>query len=521
MTEKRKLRDLVKQSAPTIVVVLIGILFYMVCVNFPQIQIGIGKFLNAIGPIILGLVFAFIVNIPMSFFERRVFKGIKKPGRRRIISLLCAILIFALLLTAVIALIIPRVITTLTDIINNIIKNYPDYLNKIYGFIDNVAETLDLDISAEDEINSYITGLFDDYKEVLNNIVPFITQAAGNIMNFILNSVLMIVFGIYMLAGKEKYIQYLKTFFIAVLPKRACMFFFNANSKAYSIVRRYVIGTLADCCSLGIMTFIGLMVLKLFFPMDMGLVGLLSVLIGVTQLLPVIGPWIGSAIGGLLLVWYDPRQALWFVIVVIVVQQIDNNVVLPKIVGKMVGISGLLVISAVLVGSKLFGIVGALVCVPLTAVLFAIISDIIARRIEMLNLTDKQRAEILESNRKEADLVADKITKEAAYFIINNNTHKISRSKKSTSTDDKPINPIAIVCTKTKGLLFKKQNKPNNADQPISNISSKSVAHLISKEEANAFKNKGRIFIRNSHKDTENLKAEIKEENNSKPENDN
>lgn len=452
----------------------------------------------------------------MSFFERHIFKGIKKPGTRRIISLLCAILIFVLLLTALIALIIPRVITTITDITNNVIKNYPDYLNTMYGFIDDIAEVLALDISAEEEINTYFTGLFNDYKEVINNTVPFLTEAAGNIMNFVLNSVLMIVFGIYMLAGKEKYTQYIKTFFIAVLPKRACMFFFNANAKAYSIVRRYVIGTLADCCSLGVMTFIGLMILKLFFPMDMGLVGLLSVLIGVTQLLPVIGPWIGSAIGALLLVWYDPRQALWFVIIVILVQQIDNNIVLPKIVGKMVGFSGLLVISAVLVGSKLFGIVGALVCVPVTAVLFAIISDIISRRIEMLNLTDKQRAEILESNKKQADKIAQDITKEAACFIINSNVKKISKGNKEKSSADKPTNPIAIVCTRTKDLINKKQNK-TNSNEPTGNISPKTVARLISKDEANNLKNEGHIFILNSHKDnngdnikTIKLKAQLK-----------
>ncbi|MCI8620398.1 MAG: AI-2E family transporter [Clostridia bacterium] len=315
----------------------------------------VGKILdflvNISFPFILGLVLAFIINIPMSFFERKLVKqkNVKRQNLIRIISMILAIAVILLIILLVINLIIPRLI----EVINLLGENMPYYFQKITELIEEHSEKIPsinsmLNKINEEEIKNQIIGAIPN---LLSSSISLVSSLISTIANFFIA----IIFAIYILIDKERLKMQAVKILSTYLKEEKANKIINIGRTSKKIFKNFITVQCLEATILGSLCIIGMLILRIPYAMSIG------VLIGVTALIPVIGAFIGLIIGAVLIVVVNPIKAVTFVIFVIVLQQIEGNLIYPKVVGNSVGLPGIWVLFAVTIGGSLGGIVGMLV----------------------------------------------------------------------------------------------------------------------------------------------------------------
>ena len=272
--------------------------------------------------------------------------------------------------------IIPQLVETVAAFANML----PQYIKNLEGILDKLIKTLenynivipsfDLNWSKVGELlNNFLNNYADSF---INKTVDITTSIVTVIVNF----VIAVFFSLYVLSQKEKIGRHLRRFLYAMRPKRKAekiIAFANLTSDTFT---KFVTGQLLEAVIIGVLCFIGMLILKLPYA------AIISVLVGFTALIPVFGALFGTAIGALLILLVDPMKALWFVIFIIVLQQIEGNLIYPKVVGKSVGLPGILVLVAVTIGGGAAGIVGMLFSVPVCTVLYCVYKEFVAKKIK-------------------------------------------------------------------------------------------------------------------------------------------
>lgn len=344
---------------------------------------------KVIFPFILGLCIAFVLNIPVRVIERNYYKIIRKKEKSvnkdkgenekkykkvkkvdigvRLLSVILSICIIVVILYFVMFLVIPELINTFNILKQNIpnvadnvkvwlvdmTRNYPDIKSKISSISINWKELEETITSlAKGGITTIITSSF--------NIVI-------SIFNGIFNFVMGLVFAIYLLLQKEKLQSQLKKIVLAYLPKEKVDNIFEIGNITNETFSKFIGGQFIEACILGALCFIGMTIFKFEYA------AAISVLIGVTALIPFFGAFIGVCIGAILIFAIDPTKAFWFIIYFIILQQIEGNLIYPKVVGESVGLPAIWVILAVTIGGSLFGVVGMLIGVPFVSVLYKVL----------------------------------------------------------------------------------------------------------------------------------------------------
>ncbi len=336
---------------------------------------------KVIFPFILGLCIAFVLNIPVRVIERNYYKLIRKKGKEkskdkenkrikkvdvgvRLLSVILSILIIVFILYFVMFLVIPELINTfdilkqnIPNVANNVktwlidmTKNYPDIKSKI--------SNVSIDWKSLEET---ITALA---KGGITTIITSSFSIVVSIFNGIFNFVMGLVFAIYLLIQKEKLQSQLKKIVLAYLPKEKVDSIFEFGNITNETFSKFIGGQFIEACILGILCFIGMTIFKFEYA------AAISVLIGVTALIPFFGAFIGVCIGAILIFAIDPTKSFWFIIYFIILQQIEGNLIYPKVVGESVGLPAIWVILAVTIGGSLFGVVGMLIGVPFVSVLY-------------------------------------------------------------------------------------------------------------------------------------------------------
>ncbi len=367
--------ELNKKNIKTIILlIMFTVLFVYVVKNIPFILGIVMKIINVFFPFILGLCFAFVLNVIVSLIENKL-KKIKKLNNktRRIISITISMLIVLLVISFVLVLVIPDLIDALTQLINtlpialtnldkcltNLVKDYPGLKNYIDSInFDNITSNL---------VN-FVTGSMD---VLLSNSINFISNIISSITSFVMG----IVFSVYILAQKETLALQVKKVMKAYLSE-------NVNNKIFEILDisnktfyNFITGQCLEALILGTMFLIAMTIFK--FPYALAI----SSLITVTALIPIFGALIASIFGVILIAVTSPVQAFWFFVMFQIIQQIENNLIYPKVVGKKVGLPALWVMLAVLVGGNLFGLVGMLVSVPISSILYSIFKTKVNERV--------------------------------------------------------------------------------------------------------------------------------------------
>lgn len=366
-----------KNIKKILLIIFFGALIFTAFQNSASVLSGIGTVISVFSPIIAALCIAFVLNILLVALETKVFKfwdNAKKPFVLKLKRPVCLILTYLLalgLVFLVIVVIIPDIIETITYLAEKMpafvlnVKNRTDDLLERF----NIEQTLLPDIkinwkSAANTIISWISGSSD-------KIVGSAVNITASVFSGVFDTIFSLVISIYVLAQKEKIGGFVKRVLNAFLKPKTTGFIYHISSKTHELFSRFIGGQLMEALILGGLCFIGMTIFRL--PNAL----IISVLVSVTALVPIVGSVVGAVIGFLLIVITNPLKAVLFVVYLLVLQQLEGNLIYPKVVGKAVGLPGVLVVSAVLLGGNIGGVLGALVAVPTVAVLYTLLREMI------------------------------------------------------------------------------------------------------------------------------------------------
>ncbi len=376
MNENKKWYQLSGTALSNLIVVLIGIAFYLALSNFGVIWSKIAVLLDIISPFIAGFIIAYLLNAPVNFFYRKVYHRIKH-GRG--LSILTVYIIAVLLLAVLILAIVPSVVES----VQILFTNMSDYLANLNLFVQNLMDQFD--VKNEEGINDLLVTYQDvmqNVSEMLRTALPRILDIGMAVGNWFIAVITAIISSIYMLLSKKAHLRQVKRLTYAIVPKKRMDWFSAVLHNANHIFLRFINGKIIDSAIIGVLCFVLCVILRIPFPV------LVGVIIGVTNIIPFFGPFIGAIPCGMILVFVNPWAALRFLIMIVALQQFDGNVLGPKILGDSTGLSPLWVLVAIIVGGGLFGFIGMLLGVPVFAVIYAIVRDWVNRRLEKKGLSD-------------------------------------------------------------------------------------------------------------------------------------
>ena len=374
-------------SVYCIVTFAVCLLMVIVCINFPSIAVYIKKFFKVIAPITWGVVIAYICNPIMKFFENLLRKVTdrKKPHKKltRAVSVGISMLLLVAIIVALIWIVVNQISESLLEILNSI----PEYIRQLENLVVKLlSDYPDVVKAIESQLDTIQPRLI----EFANNIIPKLGDLSVKVRDGAIDVVIAIkdfvigfIVAIYLLLSKEQFLAQGRKIVYAIFPKNFGKNVLKVCAKANSTLSGFLSGKLLDSFILGYICFICMTIMKMEFTT------LISVIIGVTNIIPFFGPLIGAIPSAFLLLLAAPKQVIPFVIFVIILQQVDGNIIGPKILGDSTGLSPFWVMFAILVGGGLFGIAGMLLGVPLFAVLYAMFSEFIASLLKKRKLSHR------------------------------------------------------------------------------------------------------------------------------------
>ena len=364
-------------------IVLIGIGCYWALNNFQIILDIFNSILAVIMPFLLGIMIAFILNVLMIRIEKILSRFIldkKYTSFKRVISIIVSLLIVIGVIGIIITLIIPE----LTNAIKVIVKSFPETFEQLQVWINqngNSFPQLETWINSVDlnSIASELSGLF---KIGLTGMLGSTVDVISMFFTSILNLVVGIVFALYILMSKETLKRQSHKLIDAYIPKRISVKLLEVGTLARTTFSNFVIGQTVEAFILGTLCAVGMAVLNLpYAPM-------VGSLVGITAFVPIVGAFIGGGIGAFMILTVYPMQALIFIIFLVVLQQLEGDLIYPRVVGSSVGLPSIWVLFAVTVGGGLWGITGMLFSVPVLSVVYALIKGHVNKSVTKPKITN-------------------------------------------------------------------------------------------------------------------------------------
>ena len=325
---------------------------------------GFAAVLGALSPFAGGIALAYVLDIPTRFYAEKLFRGKRAP------AIVLAYLTFIVVLAAVIGLILPQLVQSISTFVNAL----PGYLDSAAASLGALLKRFNADTDLTATLTANLENSGERFQETAANMMSTVAGAAAagavGAAGRVLDAFVSLAASIYLLAEKEPLLKACRALLRALFPPHAAAGVLSVFQLANRTFSGYIGGQLLDALLVGIETFIAMLILRLnYAPM-------IAVLVAVTNIIPIAGPYIGAIPSALLLLLSgEPLQALIFCILILVVQQVDGNFIAPRILGGATGISGLWVLVAIIVGGGLFGIVGMVVGVPVMAVLAALLKQ--------------------------------------------------------------------------------------------------------------------------------------------------
>lgn len=369
---------------------VIGLVFILF--RFDSLMHVGGVLLNAVNPFIVGLFIAYILNVFLNLFENTVFGRLtRKNGRvwRVLRRPLCVALSFTVVLLILLAIglyIVPEIFKSLDLIAETARVNIPIYSEIVTKWVEQFSRDYNLDISLTFLKDFNWTSILSQATAFTTNFLGSIVNATVNVASGIFTFILAVIFSIYFLMSREGLLLSAKRLAYSFLPKKAVATVADIGVTANHVFSSFVRGQLTECVILGCLCFIGMS----FIGFDYAL--LISSIVTISALIPILGAYIGCAIGAFLLLLVNPMDAVWFVVFLICLQQFEGNVIYPKVVGSTIGLPGVWVMTAVTLCSNLFGIMGIIIGTPLAAVLYTMIRRVTTNRLLKRNLTNDDLA---------------------------------------------------------------------------------------------------------------------------------
>ena len=365
-------------------VIVASILFFLVLSRLDAVAEVIGFVFNLLMPFIIGLVFAYLLSPLVDWFEDRCFKPLLKKITKkecvkpaRVIAIVITYLLVFVILGGMGVLAVQQLIESLTGLI----RNLSNYFGRLEGWVLGFVE-------GNPQLTKFISEQFTSIAGSIsswatNDLLPQLTNMAGGVtvglmttVTIITNLLVGLVVSIYILFGKESFFAQTKKFTYAVFSIKTTNALIRMMRRADRIFGQFVKGKLIEALIVGMLTFVGMSIF------DMPFATLIAVIIGLTNIIPFFGPIIGMVVSIVLILMVDPMTALYFTIFIIVIQQLDGNLIGPKILGESTGLSSFWVIFSIMVFGGIFGVVGMLIGVPTFALLYSLICEVAENRLK-------------------------------------------------------------------------------------------------------------------------------------------
>ena len=363
-------------------IVTYTIIIAYVIFNFKNIISGGKSVIGIISPFIIGIAIAFILNLVMRIFEERVFKVLdskkysKYSSLKRPLSVALTFIVVFAAITGLIIFIIPQLIdsiSTLTDTVPSYIRSFEELISQY--------------VSNTEILNTLWNNFLSAWREILQFTGQIVVTSLSGVVNItvgftsgLVNFILSLIFSIYMLLNKERLQLGMKKVLYAFSKNNFADKVMYLGKVANESFSSYIGGQFIEAIIIGALCFIGMIILKMPYPL------LISVLVAVTALIPIFGAFIGTIPSAFIILIIDPMKALWFVIFIIVLQQIEGNLIYPKVVGSSVGLPPIWVMLAMLIGGNTFGLLGMLLGIPTFSVIYKISREYINKRLKNKNI---------------------------------------------------------------------------------------------------------------------------------------
>lgn len=324
----------------------------------------IGVFIGIVSPFAGGIVIAYVLDPMVKFFYTKLFKEKKKT---RGFAILLAYLVAILLLVLLAWLVIPQIVNSIVMLFTN----FPSYIQGVQDLLVMMQDRYGIDLQQAIKMLDDSEAMVKEVYSLATAAMPQIVDSIGSVASNFVGIFTSVAASIYMLADKEHLLHQLRTLTHAFLPEKAADNTLRICHYANVNFTGFFVGKIIDSAIIGVITFVAMTILRLDFAL------LISVFIGITNIIPVFGPFIGAIPSIFILLLVDPIQAVIFGVLILVIQQLDGNFIGPKILGSSIGISALWILFSIVVGGDLFGIVGMVVGVPVFATLYGLAQEFV------------------------------------------------------------------------------------------------------------------------------------------------
>lgn len=348
---------------------------YLGISHITLIKSSVNDFVGTLQPFIIGGALSYLLNFILRFYEDKIlsndfFKKLKKSYKRSV-GLLLTYITASIITYLFIQFVLPQLVDSIVGLVNSI----PEYLNELTRVTNDIFDNLNL----QPEYINLITDKFGESVTyiitMISNLIPIIGNFVVGATSSILNIIIGIIISIYILIDKEKFMALGKKVVYALCSKEKAKFILRLATQSNMTFSRFIGGKILDSFIIGVLTFLILTIFKMPYVL------LVSVIVGVTNIIPFFGPFIGGIPAAIIILFVSPIQALWFIVIIVVIQQIDGNIIGPKILGDSIGISAFWILFSLLVAAKFMGFVGMIIGVPLFAIFYSIIKEIIEEKL--------------------------------------------------------------------------------------------------------------------------------------------
>lgn len=347
-----------------VLVVIIGISFYLAMSHLDLVRGALNGVLGVLSPFVGGFVVAYLLDGPVRFFEQRF-------AWKRWIAILVSYLLAVVLVSLLLSFVAPQVVQSVMVLADNL-NGYLLSLNKL---VISVSNQFHLDEELIEGMMLSYTDLMKQATELLRNFLPQIVNYSMALGSGLVSALTALIASIYMLLGKQRLLGQMRKVIFAFLPLPKARRMLAVCSHANRVFNGFIYGKIIDSAIIGVLCFILMSIFKMPFSV------LISVVVGVTNVIPFFGPFIGAIPSVMILLMVDPIVALEFGVLILVLQQFDGNILGPKILGDSTGLSAIWVLVSIIVGGGLFGFAGMVVGVPTFAVLYSLTSEFLKNRL--------------------------------------------------------------------------------------------------------------------------------------------
>lgn len=365
-------------AAYALIVICLSIIFANILSQMDAFTGKISEIMGVFQPFIIGFVIAYLVNFILKFYENKLLKKLNKNSKKsmRGLSILLSYTTTILIFYIFIQFVVPQLVESVTGLVNDI----PKYMYDMRILLEQTLKETDINPEYMGLINEKLTEITNWLIQLFTNLLPIIGGVVMTFASSVWNIILGIIVSVYLLVDKEKFFALGKKVTVALFNEKHSNIILELANRTNLTFGKFIGGKIVDSAIIGVLTFVILTIFNMPYTI------LISVIIGITNIIPFFGPFIGAIPSAIIILFVSPIKALWFVIIILVIQQLDGNVIGPKILGDSIGISAFWILFAILVAGKLFGLVGMIIGVPMFALIYSVIKDIIELRLSKKGL---------------------------------------------------------------------------------------------------------------------------------------